>query len=197
MIEMSLIKVYHGSSIDVSSPSLSFGRTNADFGVGFYVTTDLQMAEKWASRKKKSIINEYVLNTDNLKVYSFDLNKEWLDYVVANREEKQIEKKYQNFDVLCGATADDRLFPTIEQYEQGFLNEKWTIRILNCMKVGEQICLKTQKALEQLQFVESVELSKERVQELKEINQKERIMSQTLTSEMLRQANGKSKGMSL
>ena len=84
---MSEIKVYHGSYCEVKQPSLDNGRLDADFGLGFYVTPDIEMAEKWASRKRRAIINEYILETENLQKYSFALNKEWLDYVIKNRNE--------------------------------------------------------------------------------------------------------------
>ena len=51
---MSEIKVYHGSYCEVKQPSLDNGRLDADFGLGFYVTPDIEMAEKWASRKRRA-----------------------------------------------------------------------------------------------------------------------------------------------
>ena len=54
---MAKIKVYHGSNCEVKEPSLSYGREDADFGIGFYVTTDVEMAEKWAARRSNPIIN--------------------------------------------------------------------------------------------------------------------------------------------
>lgn len=43
---MAKIKVYHSSNCEVNEPSLSYGREDADFEIGFYVTTDVEMAEK-------------------------------------------------------------------------------------------------------------------------------------------------------
>lgn len=42
---MSEVKVYHGSYCEVSKPSFDNGRSDADFGIGFYVTPDIVMAE--------------------------------------------------------------------------------------------------------------------------------------------------------
>ncbi len=64
---MAEIKVYHGSNCEVKEPSLLYGREDADFGVGFYVTTDAEMAEKWAARRNNPIINVYTINLDNLE----------------------------------------------------------------------------------------------------------------------------------
>lgn len=60
--------VYHGSTFVLEKPSVSKSKKYLDFGMGFYVTTFKQQAEKWALRKKlfspegsKSIVNVYEL----------------------------------------------------------------------------------------------------------------------------------------
>lgn len=80
-----MIEVYHGSNISVQKPSLSFGRSDADFGCGFYISTKLEMAEKWACRKKTPIISKYTLDLQGLEIYEFSLDAEWLEFVIDNR----------------------------------------------------------------------------------------------------------------
>ncbi len=58
---MRKMRVYYGSYCEVRNPSLDKGRAGADFGAGFYLTSDLLMAEKWAGRKKNANMNEYTL----------------------------------------------------------------------------------------------------------------------------------------
>lgn len=186
---MSEIKVYHGSYCEVVRPSLDNGRPDADFGIGFYVTSDLTMAEKWASRKKKAFINEYILDTDQLNTYTFSLNEEWLDFVIQNRTGENTALFSEAYDLLIGATADDKLFATIEQYEDGFIDTETAVEVLNCMKVGQQICIRTNSGLEHLCFHRSIELSLERVQELREINKADRHVANQLTSEIIRRRN--------
>jgi len=188
---MSELKVYHGSYCEVDKPSLDNGRPDADFGIGFYVTSDLTMAEKWASRKKKAIINEYVLDTDKLNAYTFPLNEEWLDFVIQNRTGENIEFSSNKFDLLIGATADDKLFATIEQYESGFIDAETAVEVLNCMKVGQQICVRTERGLDNLHFNRSIELSSEYLNELREINRADRKLANQLTSEIIRNRNMK------
>lgn len=188
---MSELKVYHGSYCKVEKPYLDKGRLDADFGIGFYVTSDFTMAEKWASRKKKAIINEYVLDTNKLNAYTFPLNEEWLDFVIQNRTGEKVEFIPNRFDLLIGATADDKLFATIEQYENGFINAETAVEVLNCMKVGQQICVRTERGLDNLHFGRSIELSPERVKELREINRADRKIANQLTSEIIRNRNMK------
>ncbi len=183
---MGELKVYHGSYCKVDKPSLDKGRLDADFGLGFYVTSDLAMAEKWACRKKNVIINEYMLDADQLKAYSFPLNEEWLDFVIQNRNGDNTDFSPDRYDLLIGATADDKLFATIEQYESGFIDAELAVEVLNCMKVGQQICVRTEKGLDNLHFKRSIELSPERVNELRKINRADRKLANQLTSEIIR-----------
>lgn len=189
MIKMSKLRVYHGSYCEVNTPSLDNGRIDADFGIGFYVTPDIMMAEKWACRKKKPIINEYILDIDKLSEYSFSLDEEWLDFVIQNRNGDDTDFSPYDFDVLKGATADDKLFATIEQYESGFINSETAVEVLNCMKIGQQICIRTKKGLENLHFIKSTELSPEQVKQIREANKADRKTANQLTSEIIRNHN--------
>lgn len=183
------LKVYHGSYCEVDKPSLDNGRSDADFGIGFYVTPDFTMAEKWASRKKKAIINEYVLDMDKLNAYIYPLNEEWLDFIIQNRTGDNPDLFSNKFDLLIGATADDKLFATIEQYESGFIDADTAVEVLNCMQVGQQICVRTERGLDNLHFSRSIELSPERVNELREINKADRKMANQFTSGIIRNRN--------
>ena len=189
MINMSKLRVYHGSYCEVNTPSLDNGRIDADFGIGFYVTPDIMMAEKWACRKKKPIINEYILDIDKLSKYSFSLDEEWLDFVIQNRNGDDTDFSPYDFDVLKGATADDKLFATIEQYESGFIDSETAVEVLNCMKIGQQICIRTKKGLENLHFIKSTELIPEQVKRIREANKTDRKTANQLTSEIIRNHN--------
>lgn len=186
---MSKLRVYHGSYCEVNTPSLDNGRIDADFGIGFYVTLDIMMAEKWACRKKKPIINEYILDIDKLSKYSFSLDEEWLDFVIQNRNGDDTTFSPYDFDILKGATADDKLFATIEQYESGFIDSETAVEVLNCMKIGQQICIRTKKGLENLHFIKSTELTPEQVKQIREANKTDRKMANQLTSDIIRNHN--------
>lgn len=186
---MGKINVYHGSYCKVENPSFDNGRIDADFGIGFYVTAKPVMAEKWACRKNKQVVNEYCLDTDSLKIHTFGLDKEWLDFVIQNRNGAETDFSAGEYDLIIGTTADDRLFSTIEQYERGFIDTETAIKALNCINVGQQICIKTQKGLDNLEFVRCTGMSPERVAELRELNRKERITANNLTGEIIRSHN--------
>ncbi|MFI3213084.1 MAG: DUF3990 domain-containing protein [Eubacteriales bacterium] len=168
---MNMITVYHGSNVVVNNPSLTYGRDDADFGSGFYVTREIEMAEKWAARKNNSIINVYEIDLDNINGIEFGIDKGWLDFVVQNRSgNKRMEIDLTNIDYIMGATADDRLFAIIEQYEENLIEVDTAIRAMNAMKIGNQISLISEYGISNLKFNESYVLSPERKVELKQLN---------------------------
>lgn len=179
--------VYHGSNTEIRNPDYQKGREDTDFGQGFYVTDELLMASKWAARKSNAAINTYELDTSGLKIKQLDLNEEWLDFIIANRQMEEPDR-FNGYDVIVGATADDKMFATIENYENGFISSKDAIRILNNMEVGTQMCLKTQKAVEALSFIRSETLNKEQQNKFRIMIKEDRAMANEMTAKMMREA---------
>lgn len=70
-------KVYHGTtrqdalSIVGSGPNPAFGRGAADFGQGFYVTSNLHQAQQWANQKVRSLPGSHIA-----AVLTFDLDRD-------------------------------------------------------------------------------------------------------------------------
>ena len=63
------MKPLHGSSMRVEAPDVAFSKRALDFGRGFYLTSFLPQAERWAKRKVmrhggKAIVSDYELDDD-------------------------------------------------------------------------------------------------------------------------------------
>ncbi len=187
-----MIKVYHGSSVAVTDPQIQHGRPDADFGLGFYVTDDYEMAEKWACRKKTSIINVYELDIEKLRAHSFKLDDEWLDFVINNRNKRFSNSDFDDYDLLIGATADDRMFSTIEQYENGFISSDTAIKALNSMQIGNQMCIKNQESIDNcLHFTRAIVLSPDKKQKIEAANRKEREQSNKMVEKIIKESHKK------
>ena len=168
-------KVYHGSRTEVIQPNLQFSRSDVDFGIGFYMTRDKQMAKKWACNKHSSYLNEYELKIENLRIYYFKPDEEWLDYCVSNRYMNEPSFNENKYDVLIGPTADDKLFSTLDMYADGLLSTDDTIKIVTCMNYSEQIVIKNQEAIDNnLTFVSSKQLYGQEKQHYIEMFKKDR-----------------------
>ena len=182
-------KYYHGSYAIIENPDLERSREDIDFGKGFYLTEDFAMAAKWACRKTKSIVNEYTLDLTDLKVYAFSLDKEWLDFVVANRNLEETDPKFNRYDILIGAIADDKMYSLIELYEDGLISPDVAIKVLNCMDYGNQIVLKTEKARDAIILTSYKELVKQERDVYRERYKSDKIESDRRTRELLKRYN--------
>ena len=188
------IIVYHGSNDIVKHPDYTKSRVDIDFGVGFYLSDDKNMASKWACNKNNSILNIYELELDGMKIKRFEPDKEWLDYVVANR---MLDKEWltdfndMQYDILTGPTADDKLFNTIDLYNDGIVSAETAVKIINCMNYSNQIVLKSKEALGRISFLDSHKmfgLEKERlIQQFRE----DRNAANQRTRQILQEINGR------
>lgn len=71
------LKVYHGTTLNytqsvAAGPDPSKGSAFTDFGLGFYVTTNLRQAKDWANDRHRS------RGTHAAAVVEFDIDREWL-----------------------------------------------------------------------------------------------------------------------
>ena len=113
--------VYHGTTLILKEPNVTYSKKYLDFGRGFYVTTYREQAEKWTLRKgirsrMQAYLNVYEMIDDltSFKVLSFDQeNEKWLDFVCACRKG---DLRYQNYDVIIGSVANDDVFKTVDMY---------------------------------------------------------------------------------
>ncbi len=185
--------VYHGSSICVATPNISYSRTDIDFGAGFYVTEDETMAKKWACNKENSVLNIYTVDLEGLRVKELNADSEWLQYVLYYRNEAgELPFDDTQYDVIIGPTADDKLFNTIDMYNDGYLSEEQAIKMINCMNYSSQIVFKKQITLDKhLDFMESKVIQGEEKQTMKEQFRADRKVANERSKEILKIFHGR------
>lgn len=115
--------VYHASNFIIESPDIYHSRDLLDFGKGFYLTSLIEQAKKYAQRflyqGDKAYLNHYNLdenldNKFNIKEFG-DYNEEWLDFVTLCR----LGKLSSKYDMITGGIADDKVFNTVDLYFSG------------------------------------------------------------------------------
>ncbi|MCR5837646.1 MAG: DUF3990 domain-containing protein [Lachnospiraceae bacterium] len=145
---------YHGSYIKIENPDVYNSRESVDFGKGFYITPIKTQAEKWAARfkrkQKNGVVSLYEFDFDSVekseyKILKFDgYTEEWLDYITNCR---RLEKK-DDFDIIIGGVANDRVFNTIELYFDGLIDKTEAIKRLKYEKPNLQICIRSQDVIQ-------------------------------------------------
>lgn len=166
--------VYHGSSSCIQKPDLLHSREDIDFGKGFYLTEDNVMASKWAANKTVAYVNKYEIDLSGLKVVELKLDKNWLDFVATNRGYAEYDFDIEDYDVIIGPTADDRLFSTLESYFTGNISAENAIKYLDIAGYSNQIALRSEKALEKLAYMEAKLLTADEKRYYKELAKKDR-----------------------
>jgi hypothetical protein len=155
--------LYHGSTVKVMRPALVKCRPNTDFGKGFYTTTSLDQAKKWAKLKQQragngnaivstfEIDDELFNRTNELEILQFTgPDEKWLNFVTNNRKGNSVT----HYDIVFGPVANDRLFATITLFEQGILSVDAAIEQLKTHRLFDQISFNSQKALDYLQYID-------------------------------------------
>ena len=147
--------VYHGSCEIIDKPDVLHSYRNLDFGKGFYVTSILGQAERWARRKAditggKAIVNQYCMIDDsrdfNVKTFSYDL-VEWIDFVCDCRDGKTIYKKY---DIIIEKVANDKVFRVVDMYKSGIWDRERAIKEIRVYNNYDQIAFISQRAIDEL-----------------------------------------------
>ena len=148
--------VYHGSTVVVEKPDVAHSYRPLDFGKGFYVTSVLEQAERWARRKaallgsEKAFVSIYEMqdNTEGLRVKTFDPDLlEWIDFVCDCRDG---DDEYQKYDLIIGKVANDRVFRVVDMYHMGIWEKERALKEIRVYPSYDQIAFVTQKAIDQL-----------------------------------------------
>ena len=161
---MDRILLYHTGFEEIRSPDVHYGRKNADFGQGFYMSPDRSFSERWAKERKGSstVINTYELLTDGLRIKRLDRDEEWFDCIFSNRL----------YDVFGIPTS-------------GFLNREQSLQLLLVGPVYTQVVIRTEKAAEQLTWLSSEVLDHEKIMLMQQAMLREQEEYQALFAEKM------------
>ena len=163
---MSYKTIYHGSNKIIEKPIYHYGESNPhnDYGLGFYCTSNLDMAKEWSCITTTSgFANKYRIDDRGLKILNLcDKTKytvlDWISILVHNRQFPQtfleeyseeiefLEKRYQkigidNYDIIIGYRADDAYFRFPRMFIEGVLTYEKLEEIYLMGNLGKQYVL--------------------------------------------------------
>lgn len=161
------MQLFHTGFVRISSPDLKYGRKNADFGQGFYLSDDEEFSKRWARERKdaESIINRYELDLEGLEVKTFSRGDEWFGYIFDNRALR--EDKLCEYDVIIGPIANDTLYDTLGIITSGLLEREQALKLLMLGREYLQIVIKSEKAKRQLRFISAEVLESSEIERYK------------------------------
>ena len=155
---MKTMQLYHTGFDVIEHPDIHFGRANADFAQGFYLSDNRKFSMRWARERKgkTTYLNEYKLGITDLNIKHFKRNVEWFSYLYHNRN--GYRDTLPVYDVIIGSIANDTIYDIWGITTSGLLSEQQALEILTIGPLYEQIVIKTEKALSHLRFVRATVL---------------------------------------
>lgn len=177
---MGVITLYHGSPNKVVIPQYGCGDDKHDYGRGFYLTDDIELAKEWAvcrPDEKNGWVHKYELECDELKILDF---KEynvlaWLAELMKHRDaadskryrmlaEKFIAKYGKDtdeYDVIKGWRADASYFYIAKEFVRDNIDIDILEELLLLGGLGTQYCVKSERAYSRLHEITGELLSTE------------------------------------
>ncbi|MDR0875427.1 MAG: DUF3990 domain-containing protein [Clostridiales Family XIII bacterium] len=165
---------YHTSYMRIEKVDLSLTKPGSDFGRGFYLTSSKEQAERFVNaairKSRQSLECGYVISyrlkeTAGLALFEFETtNAEWLHCVCAFRSGfGKAASIWEGYDIIAGKVANDDTNATIMFYLAGAYGEVGSdgavaaaLGWLRPNVLEDQICLKTQHAVERLEYVDAL-----------------------------------------
>ncbi len=154
--------LYHGSNVAVNKPRIIASDRKLDFGTGFYLTSSLEQAQRWAElttirrNSGSKIVSVFEYNEESdmfFKIKRFEkADKDWLVYVSNNRRLLNTDE----YDIVIGPVANDKTSPVISLFFAGLYDVEETIKRLMPQKLKDQYAFKSQKAIECLIYKEVI-----------------------------------------
>ena len=170
---MEKIILYHGSPNKVVVPQFGFGECKHDYGKGFYLTENIELAKEWAVCRPDETngwVHKYELETDDLKILDFQEHNilSWLAELMKHRDAsdsrryKVLSKKFiaeygidtSEYDVIKGWRANASYFYIAKEFVRDNIDIEILEELLSLGGLGIQYCIKSELAYSKLKEVE-------------------------------------------
>ena len=166
---MSKIILYHGTSDESIAPVYGGGKDHHDYGRGFYLTENLDLAKEWAVCRpdlKNGWVHKFELDYDGLKIMDFQEYPvlSWLAELMKHREAAD-SKRYRvlaakfidkygidvsSYDVIKGWRANASYFYIAKEFVRDNIDLDILEELLALGGLGIQYCVKSELAFSRL-----------------------------------------------
>ena len=156
-------------------PLFGAGKPNNDYGLGFYCAESEELAKEWAVAKDhEGWANVYSLDDDDLNVLNLNSDQycilHWLAVLLENRQFEteyglpseaksylttRFAVPYKEADAIIGYRADDSYFTFAQDFISGAISYSQLTTAMRLGHLGDQYVLKSRKAFERIEYVES------------------------------------------
>lgn len=166
---MGKIILYHGTPDKIVAPKYGGGDDKHDYGRGFYLTENVELAKEWAvcrPNEENGWVHEYELECDDLKILNFQEKNvlAWLAELMKHRDAAD-SKRYRmlsakfirkygidtsQYDVIKGWRANASYFYIAKEFVRDNIDIDILEDLLSLGGLGIQYCIKSEKAYSKL-----------------------------------------------
>ena len=156
------MRLYHGTNAEIKSIDIGRSRIGKDFGIGFYLTPDKDVATRQAERKfvqygeGQARVYAYDVDDDSLRqlnvLYFESYSLEWARFVLRNRKNRTREQIH-DYDIVVGPIADDVVGYQIRRVEEGIISENQFLEEIKYHTVTMQYLFATDDAVKLLRVL--------------------------------------------
>lgn len=172
---MGKIILFHGTADKVVVPTYGLGNDKHDYGKGFYLTENIELAKEWAvcrPDETNGYVHKFEIDIDGLRILDFQKIDilSWLAELMKHRDAadtkryrvlaKQFIEKYgidtEGYDIIKGWRANASYFYIAKEFVRDNIDLDILSELLSLGGLGIQYCLKSEEA-----FLRLKELSDE------------------------------------
>ena len=167
---MEKVILFHGTPAEMVVPTYGLGDEKHDYGKGFYLTEDIELAKEWAvcrPDKQNGWVHKFALELDGLRILDFQKLDvlAWIAELMKHRNASD-SKRYrvlsakfidrygvdtEGYDVIKGWRANASYFYIAKEFVRDNVDVDILEDLLSLGGLGIQYCLKTPKAYENLE----------------------------------------------
>ena len=169
---MGRIILYHGTPNKIVTPVFGGGEEKHDYGKGFYLTENIELAKEWAvcrPQEANGWVHKYELDCDSLKIFDYQDASimAWLAELMKHRDAAE-SKRYKmlaakfidkygidtsNYDVIKGWRANASYFYIAKEFVRDNIDVEILEELLSLGGLGIQYCIKSKLAYENLREI--------------------------------------------
>lgn len=169
---MGKIILYHGTPNKIVTPVFGGGEEKHDYGKGFYLTENIELAKEWAvcrPQEANGWVHKYELDCDSLKIFDYQEASimAWLAELMKHRDAAE-SKRYKmlaakfidkygidtsNYDVIKGWRANASYFYIAKEFVRDNIDVEILEELLSLGGLGIQYCIKSELAYENLREI--------------------------------------------
>lgn len=164
------ILLFHGSKSEIEGKiDVNYGRSNNDFGHGFYTGESYKQAVSFVSGYNAPSVYILSFKKNDLRCRKYEVDQEWMMTIAYYRgalEEyrdhpkiKSLVDNSRDCDYIISPIADNRMFQIIDSFIAGELTDEQCKHCLAATNLGMQYVFISERAVSQISIMERCYIS--------------------------------------